>query len=112
MVVKSFDIKINNKLETIKYEDDMPFGDFEHIISKAANMKDESNLLENVQIYRREIMLKSIKEAPFALTKEGIDSVGFKTITEIGNIILEDYPLGEYLTQMMEPFSSLTNTKE
>ena len=49
-----------------------------------------------------EIMLNSIKKAPFEVTKEGIDSVGYKTVTEIGNKILEYYPLGDYLNQMMK----------
>ena len=90
----------------------MPFGKFEQIIKKCANVKDEENLLDNVQSYRREIILNSIKTAPFEISVKGIEKVGYKTITEIGNKILESYPLGEYLSEMMKPFENYQTEKK
>jgi hypothetical protein len=104
MAIQTVTVEIKGSAEIIEFEDDMPFGVFEKIIRKSAQSNTE-NLLDNVQQYRVEIMLNSIKKAPFEVTKEGIDSVGYKTITEIGNKILEYYPLGDYLNQMMKPFN-------
>ena len=112
MAIQTITVEIKGVAEVIEFEDDMPFGVFEKIIKKSANIQNEENLLDNVQQYRMEIMLNSIKKAPFNITKEGIDSVGYKTVTEIGNKILEYYPLGDYLNQMMKPFNdSPTQTK-
>tara|TARA_B100000029_G_scaffold486137_1_gene540196 strand:+ start:467 stop:805 length:339 start_codon:yes stop_codon:yes gene_type:complete len=105
MAIQSFEIDINGKVETIEFEDDMPFGKFEAIIMKTANVSNEDNLLDNVQKYRKEIMLNSLKKAPFPITIDGLNEVGYKVITEIGNKVLEAYPLGEYLNQMMSPFN-------
>ena len=105
MAIQTITVEIKGVSEVIEFEDDMPFGVFEKIIKKSANIKDEENLLDNVQQYRMEIMLNAIKKAPFEITKAGIDGVGYKTVTEIGNKILEFYPLGEYFNQMMKPFN-------
>tara|TARA_R100000963_G_C4644767_1_gene108713 strand:+ start:3180 stop:3524 length:345 start_codon:yes stop_codon:yes gene_type:complete len=112
MTIQTFDIEIKGKLETIEFEDDMPFGKFEQIIKKCANVSEESKLLDNVQQYRKEIVLNSLIKAPFDISLKGIETVGYKTITEIGNKILESYPLGDYLSQMMKPFEdSMPETK-
>ena len=111
MVIQTITVEIKGASEIIEFEDDMPFGVFEKIIKKSANIQNEENLLDNVQQYRMEIMLNSIKKAPFEITKGGIDGVGYKTVTEIGNKILEYYPLGEYLSQMMEPFNDSPTSK-
>jgi hypothetical protein len=111
MAIQSFEIDINGTIETIEFEDDMPFGKFEQIIMKTANIQDD-NLLDNVQKYRKEIMLNSIKKAPFPITVDGLNEVGYKVITEIGNKILDAYPLGEYLNQMMSPFNDSVPVKK
>ena len=112
MALQTFRVKINGVSETIEYEDDMPFGKFEQIIKRCANVEKEERLLDNVQQYRKEIILNSLTKAPFDITEKGIESIGYKIITEIGNKILEAYPLGDYLNEMMKPFETFQNEKD
>ena len=109
MTIQTFEIDIKGVTETIEYEDDMPFGKFEQIIKKCANVEKEEKLLENIQEYRKEILLNSITKAPFEISLKGIETIGYKVITEIGNKILESYPLGDYLSEMMKPFETSQN---
>jgi len=111
MTIQTFDIDIKGVTETIEFEDDMPFGKFEQIIKRCANVEKEEKLLENVQQYRKEVILNSLVKAPFEISAKGIETVGYKVITEIGNKILESYPLGEYLNEMMKPFETFQNEK-
>ena len=104
MVLKTFTIQFKGVAEEIQYEDDMPFGRFEEIIKKCSNFREGSNPVNNVQTYRREIMLNTLKKAPFEISSEGLDGLGYKEVTNIAEKILAAYPLGSYLSQMMKPF--------
>ena len=104
MVLKKFSIQFKGAATEIEYEDDMPFGRFEEIIKKCSNFKEGSNPVNNVQTYRREIMLNALKKAPFEISSEGLDALGYKEVTNIAEKILAAYPLGSYLSQMMKPF--------
>jgi len=104
MVLKKFSIPFNGAATEIEYEDDMPFGVFEDIIKKCSNFREGSNPVNNVQTYRREILLNTLKKAPFEISTEGLDGLGYKEVTSIAEKILAAYPLGSYLSQMMKPF--------
>jgi len=104
MVIKTFSIQFNGAATEIQYEDDMPFGKFEEIIKKCSNFREGSNPVNNVQTYRREILLNTLKKAPFEISSEGLDGLGYKEVTSIAEKILAAYPLGSYLSQMMKPF--------
>jgi hypothetical protein len=104
MVLKTFNIQFNGVATEIQFEDDMPFGKFEEIIKKCSNFREGSNPVNNVQTYRREILLNTLKKAPFEISAEGLDGLGYKEVTSIAEKILAAYPLGSYLSQMMKPF--------
>ena len=104
MVLKKFSIQFKGVATEIEYEDDMPFGRFEEIIKKCSNFKEGSNPVNNVQTYRKEIMLNSLKKAPFEISEDGLNALGYKEVTSIAEKILASYPLGSYLSQMMKPF--------
>ena len=104
MAIQKFTIKYNGKDEEIEFEDDMPFGIFESIIKKTADMSDTSKMVDNIQDYRKEILLNALKKAPFDITEEGLNSFGYKTMLKIAEKVLEAYPLGDYLSQTMKPF--------
>jgi len=104
MVLKKFSIQFKGAATEIEYEDDMPFGVFEDIIKKCSNFREGSNPVNNVQTYRREILLNTLKKAPFEISSEGLDGLGYKEVTSIAEKILAAYPLGSYLSQMMKPF--------
>ena len=70
MVLKKFSIQFKGAATEIEYEDDMPFGRFEEIIKKCSNFREGSNTVNNVQTYRREILLTTLKKAPFVISAE------------------------------------------
>ena len=49
-------------------------------------------------------MLNSLKKAPFEISEDGLNELGYKEVTSIAEKILASYPLGSYLSQMMKPF--------
>ena len=104
MVLKTFSIKCNGADAEVQFEDDMPFGKFEEIIKKCSNFRDGTNPVDNVQTYRREILLNTLKKAPFEVSEEGLNGLGYKEVTAIAEKVLAAYPLGNYLSQMMKPF--------
>ena len=110
MTVHKFSIDFNGKKEPIEYEDDMPFGTFEKIIRECADMTDDSKLVKNVQEYRKAILLNALVSAPFEITEEGLDKVGYKVIIQIAKKVVDAYPLGDYLSQTMKPFEDSPNT--
>ena len=109
MVLKTFSIQFKGAAQEIQFEDDMPFGVFEDIIKKCSNFREGSNPVNNVQTYRREILLNTLKKAPFEISTEGLDGLGYKEVTSIAEKILAAYPLGNYLNQMMKPFEDSIN---
>jgi len=104
MVLKTFSIKFKDATQEIQFEDDMPFGRFEEIIKKCSNFREGTNPVDNVQNYRREILLGTLKKAPFEISEEGLNGLGYKEVTAIAEKVLAAYPLGNYLSQMMKPF--------
>ena len=104
MALQSLNIKYKGVDHPVEFEDDMEFGKFEQIIQKCSNFAEGKNPVDNVQNYRKEIMLNSIKKAPFEISESGLNGLGYKTVSLIADKILEAYPLGNYLNQMMKPF--------
>ena len=109
MVLKTFSIKFKGADAEVQFEDDMPFGRFEEIIKKCANFQEGTNPVTNVQTYRKEIMLNTLKKAPFEISEDGLNGLGYKEVTSIAEKILAAYPLGSYLNQMMKPFEESIN---
>ena len=110
MTVHKFSIDFNGKKEPIEYEEDMPLGIFEKIIRECADMTDDSKLVKNVQEYRKAILLNALVSAPFEISEEGLDKVGYKVIIQIAKKVVDAYPLGDYLSQTMKPFEDSPNT--
>ena len=104
MALQTFNINFKGVQHPVEFEDDMEFGKFEQIIQKCSNFAEGSNPVDNVQNYRKEIMLNAIKKAPFEISESGLNGLGYKTVSLIADKILEAYPLGNYLNQMMKPF--------
>ena len=104
MALKTFSIPFNGTPTDIEYEDDMPFGKFEEIIKKCSNFREGTNPVNNVQTYRKEILLNTLKKAPFEISEAGLNGLGYKEVTAIAEKVLKAYPLGSYLSQMMKPF--------
>ena len=104
MALQTFNITYKGVEAPIEFEDDMEFGKFEIIIQKCSNCSEGTNPVDNVQAYRKEIMLNAIKKAPCAISESGLNGLGYKTVGLIADKILEAYPLGNYLNRMMKPF--------
>ena len=104
MTIQKFSIDYKGAPTEIEYEDDMEFGKFEEIIKKCSNFREGSNPVNNVQTYRKEVLLNTLKKAPFEISEAGLNGLGYKTVTAIAGKVLDAYPLGNYLNQMMKPF--------
>ena len=109
MVLQTFSITYKGAPTEIQYEDDMAFGKFEEIIKKCANFAEGTNPVNNVQNYRMEILLNTLKKAPFEISESGLNGLGYKEVTAIAEKVLAAYPLGNYLNQMMKPFEDSIN---
>jgi len=104
MAIVKFTVKFKGIDEEVEFEDDMAFGKFEEIIKKCSNFREGTNPVQNVQVYRREVLLNTLKKAPFEISEAGINGLGYKEVTQIAETVLDAYPLGNYLSQMMKPF--------
>ena len=104
MAIQKFNVDFKGIATEIEFEDDMAFGKFEEIIKKCSNFMEGSNPVNNVQTYRKEVLLNTLKKAPFEISEAGLNGLGYKEATAIAEKVLAAYPLGNYLNQMMKPF--------
>ena len=105
MVLKSFEIDFEGKKEKIEYESELTFGEIEAIINRSVDLTDFSKPKMNIPQYRMDILLKVLRTAPF---KTG-DAVALRnqksgTVGQIISGVMEDYPLGKFLTDWVETF--------
>ena len=105
MTLKSFDIKINDKPETIEYEDDITFGELENILNKTLDMSEVNKPKVNIPLYRQLILTAVITKAPFK-TKDisEIRNLKSSVAKEIMKEVMKDYPLAKYLEEWVETF--------
>ena len=80
MAIQTFNITYKGVEHPVEFEDDMEFGKFEVIIQKCSNFSEGANPVDNVQAYRKEIMLNAIKKAPFEISESGLNGLGYKTV--------------------------------
>jgi len=105
MVLKSFEIDYEGAKATVEYESELTFGEIESIINRSVDLTDFSKPKMNIPQYRMDILLKVLKTAPF---KTG-DAVALRnqksgTVGQIISGVMQDYPLGKFLTDWVETF--------
>ena len=103
MVIKSFEIDWEGKLETVEFETDLPFGEIESIVSSCIDMTDLNNVKAKIPQYRSMMFLKTLRKAPFTIN----DSTTMKTlpssvVEQVLDNIMQDLPLGSFLAKWVK----------
>ena len=105
MTLKTFDIKIDNKTESIEYEDDIKFGDLENILNKCLDMTEVNKPKVNIPLYRQLILTAVITKAPFKTGDVAeIRNLRSSIAKQIMKEVMKDYPLVKYLEEWVESF--------
>jgi hypothetical protein len=105
MVIKSFEIDYEGKKETVEYETELSFGDTESIINQSLDLSDIQKPKVKIGNFRKLILLKTLRKAPFPFKVEAsINSVNNKTINEVLDQVMQDYPLVNFLGDWMTSF--------
>ena len=61
LTIQSFTIKYEGKKEVIEYEDDLTFGELEHILANSVDLSDVTKPRVNLPAYRQDILLKTLR---------------------------------------------------
>lgn len=105
MAIKSFQIDYKGQKETVEYETELSFGETESIINQSIDLSDIQHPKLKIGNFRMQILLKTLRVAPFPFkTDLSIKAVSNKTINEILDHIMEDYPLVNFLGDWMTSF--------
>jgi len=105
MVLKSFEIEYKGNKETVEYETELSFGETESIINNSIDLSDINKPKIKIANYRKLILLKSIRKAPFPFKNElQINSVPNKVMQEVLSEITPDFPLVDFLGDWMTSF--------
>ena len=98
MTIKSIDIEYDGVPAVVTYEDDLPFGELENIMTSCVNMADVNDVKINIPQYRTMIFLRTLRSAPFKVN----DSNTMKTlkssiVEKILKGVMADFPLATLL---------------
>ena len=105
MVLQSFEIDFKGKKETVEFETELSFGDTELIINKSVDLTDVNKPKINIANYRKLLLLKTIRTAPFTFKNEQqINAVPNKTMNIVLENISKEYPLVNFLGDWMTSF--------
>lgn len=100
MTIKSFDITIGDKKETIEYEDDLDFGEYEFIMNQCADFSDMSKIKVNVPKYKELILLTVLRKAPFPIKDlDAIKRTKMSVIKQILKGVMKEFPLAKSLEE-------------
>lgn len=105
MTIQSFSIKWEGKKEIIEFEDDLTFGELEHILANSVDLSDVTKPRVNLPVYRQEILLKTLRKAPFKVGDIGeLKNLRSSVVTEVLRGVLKSFPLSKFLEQWMGSF--------
>lgn len=103
MAIKSFEIDIDGKKETIEYEDDLNFGEFEYILNQCADFSDVSKIRVDIPKYKQLVLLTVLRKAPFPLKDlDALNRTKTSVIRKIMKGVMVDYPLAKFLEESAE----------
>ena len=113
MVLKSFQVDYKGSKEEVEYETELTFGETESIINQSLDLSDIQKPKVRIGIFRKQILMKTLRKAPFPYKAEAsINAVSNKTINDILDHIMEDYPLVNFLGDWMTSFMGSEVEKE
>jgi hypothetical protein len=107
MTLKQIKITFNDKEEVVEFEDSLTFGETESLISGSVDLSDLTKPKIDLSKYRINLLVLTIKKAPFATGNSSV----LKTIdSKIVKIMLREitkvHPLATYIEDWMETFQS------
>jgi hypothetical protein len=107
MTIKSFEIDMGDgKKETIEYEDDLSFGDFEYLLSQTTDFTDVTKVRINVPRYKELILLTVLRKAPFSVKDlDALRKTKISIIRQIIRGVMKDYPLAKFLEESAQIIS-------
>ena len=107
MTLIPINIIYNGKPAVVEFEDSLTFGDTETLIGNSVDISDVTKPKIDIQRYRLNLLLLTIKKAPFKtgdiMTIKMTDS---KIIKSILKEIVKIHPLTTYIEDWMETFMS------
>lgn len=102
MTVKSFEIDFKGEKKTVKYEDDISFGEIESVLKEAVDASNPTRPSINISKYRSLIIVKVLREAPFDFkTPQDIRGISYKVMRQVLDGISDDYALANFLEDWM-----------
>jgi len=114
MTIKSFEIDYDDGKATIKYEDDLPFGELENIMTSCVNMSDLNDIKINIPQYRTMIFLRTLREAPFKIGDSNtMKTLKTSVVEQTLSGVMNDFPLAvllEHWTQSITGNQNGSNT--
>jgi len=91
----------------VEFEDSLTFGDTETLIGNSVDLSDVSKPKIDIQKYRMNLLLLTIKKAPFKVgDMNAIKFTDSKIIKSILKEIVKVHPLTTYIEDWMETFMS------
>ena len=91
----------------VEFEDSLTFGDTETLIGNSVDLSDVSKPKIDIQKYRMNLLLLTIKKAPFKVgDMNAIKFTDSKIIKSILKEIVKVHPLTTYIEDWMETFIS------
>jgi len=108
LTIQSFSIKYEGKKEIIEFEDDLTFGELEHILANSVDLSDVTKPRVNLPTYRQEILLKTLRKAPFKVGDLGeLKNLRSSVVNDVLRGVLKSFPLSKFLEQWMGSFIGL-----
>ena len=107
MTLIPVDIIYNGKPAVVEFEDSLTFGDTETLIGNSVDISDVSKPKIDIQRYRLNLLVLTIKKAPFKIGDvTTIKMTDSKVIKSILKEIVKIHPLTTYIEDWMETFMS------
>ena len=107
MTLIPVDIIYNGKPAVVEFEDSLTFGDTETLIGNSVDISDVTKPKIDIQRYRINLLVLTIKKAPFAIgdatTIKMLDS---RVVKNMLREITKVHPLATYIEDWMETFQS------
>lgn len=98
MAIKSFEIDFKGVKEKIEYENDLPFGELESIITGCLDMTNMNDIRVKIPQYRKAIFLKALRKAPFKINDSSeMNLLPNSVVEQVLKGLMVDFPLGVFL---------------
>ena len=110
--LKTFEIDYEGEKKKVTYDADIPFGEVEEVLKLCVDISDVQKPKIKMTEYRIMILLRALKEAPFAINVAAIQKVPRKVMSKVISEVMTEYPLVVLLEDWMTSFLGSANMSE